>query len=452
MKALPILVRDSLTQLPKYTVAIMAALRTWKTVDGAQAWFQFVQGIPAESYLKLFRKDFWEGSFKAYGHEAMKLTTGQPLPGTVSLTKFSWALTDSKFGRYAAAWMENVHNRLSDENDNYILWKWLYYKTMLAVEHLEVYRIWSSARRKWGATDRAIWKTAGRLKSRSDMLRVKIVESANFGGVGELVAQDIAQVLMEDPVTHPDPLEVVEDFRAYYASLRAAVRDLSREVTFNQNIAAAYARLDDEDAKQTIRQVYARKFRARMGLIYIITIDNIASLLDSLDSFSDMVLALLNATNGIRQIMGEGRDDLRAKLNTIRLGFMAVMAIFSDDEEERMLGLQSLNAIPPSAVKSSAGRLERIAKLEYSRLQSGSNLKNIADDWMLILQSGDALISPPPGSDAEAFNQALDVRNRSIRMTTAAQRQAAEAQYPDPQGGVQEQASNLASQQPQNCK
>lgn len=430
----------------------MASLRHWNTDGGTRKWFQVRQALPAETYLKLFRKEFWDGAFRAYGHEALKLT-GQPLRGTLNFTKFfSWDLARTKFGQYAGEWMEKVFSRLYDEDDIQILWRWLYFKTVHAVEYLDVRRVWSRRRLKWGATDRAIWKASNKLKAKCAALTAKIIQNARFGGVDDWTVQNIAWGLLQNRVINPDPLGVLMDFRAYYSSLRALVQDLSREVIYNQNIAATYVRLDDDDAKQKIHDVYARKFRARMGLIYIITVDNIVNLLNSLDSFNGMITALLNATDGIRQIMDEFRGDMRAKLNTIRLGFMAVMAIFSDDDEERRLGMTSLNAVPRSAIVSIAARIERMAKLEYSRLTPGSSLKNIADDWMVILQSGDALVNPPPGSDGDAFNQALAARSHSVDVASHAQRQAADAQHPDPQVGVQDQVSSLTSQQPHHSK
>lgn len=232
--------------------------------------------------------------------------------------------------------------------------------------------------------------------------------------------------------------------------LRLLVRDLNREAIWNQNMAAAYARLEDVGARQTIHQMYARKFRARMGVIYIRSIEEMAQVLDSWDSYDDITLGLLSATEGVRQIMGEGRDKLRSQFKALETAFRAAMGLFcDDDEEERQLALQNLNAIPGRAMQSNAGRIEHLAKLKYSRLPPGSSLKNVADDWMLILQSGDVLISPPSESDGEVFNQALDNRNRSIYMAANAQRQAADAAHPDPQNVVQEQVMSLSSQQAQ---
>lgn len=428
----------------------MTGLARWNLERGTRAWYQMTRALPAEAYLKLFRRDFWEGSFRAIGHEAMKLNTGQPFPGTINLTEFDWDMVREKFGTHAGEWLQKAHGRLTDEIDNTILWEWLYYRTVLAVEHLEVDLIWQRATRKWGPNDAAVWKYARGMQSRTDRLRAKIIENATFGGVDDAVAREITRGLLGQPDQNPDPLEALADFRQYYSFLRIFVRNLSREAASNQNMAAAYARLEDEGTKQRIRQVYARKFRARMGLIYVLAVNNTIKMLDSWDSLNDMIISLLNATNGVRQILGEGRDELRAKLNALEVGFRAVMAVFSEaDEEEYQLGVEMLRIIPKSAVKTTARRIERMAKLEYNRLAPGSTLKNIANDWMFILQSGDTLIDPPPGSDGDVFNQALDNRNRSIDMTATAQMQAAEAAHPDPQGSVHEQVSNLANQQPQ---
>lgn len=406
------------------------------------------QDLPAETYLKLFRKDFWEVHFRAYGHEALKLVTGQPLPGIMSLSRFTWRLARMRFGSSAAEWMQKAYERLGDENDNQMLWLWLYYKTKLAVEHLEVHRTWWSMSRKWQAIDRAIWVQVTGLQRRYGVMRAKLVESVRFGGGPDVVAQNLVRRVLADPKNNPDPLSVLKGFRKFYASLREAVRDLSREAVFNQNMAAAYAGLEDNATKAIIYQVYGGKFRARMNSIYINAVDKVLDLLGSWDDFNDLIKALLTATDGVREILGEGRDDLRAKLNAIRTGFTAVVDLFSDVEAERMRGLDSMNAVPKSALKPAARRIQRMARLQYSRLRAGSSLKNVADDWMLILRSGSSLGDPPSGSYGEAFNKALFDLNRSLDSTVTAQQQAAEAAYPDSQEGVQEQVSHLAGQQP----
>lgn len=406
-----------------------------------------MQALPAETYLKLFRRDFWEGSFRAFGHEAMMLTTEQPLQATTSMTRIRWGMIKDKFGRYATEWIRNAHDRLCDENDNQVLWRWLYYKTVLSVEHLDVQRIWFSTRDHWGSTDLAIWQSAKLIKSVNEELRNYLIFRGPSDGVFDTPARRVTQTRIDSMSS--DPLEVHEWFRDLYSMLRLLVRDLNREATWNQNMAAAYVRLEDMGTQQRIHQVYASKFRARMGLIYIRSVEEMVQVLDSWDSYNDMTLALLNATDGVRQIMGEGRDKLKSQFKALETAFSAAMGVFcDDDEEERQLALQNLNAIPERAVQSNAGRVEHIAKLEYSRLPPGSSLKNIADDWMLILQSGDDLISPPPGSDGDVFNKALDDRNRSINLAANAQRQAAEAAHPDPQDVAQEQVMSLSSQQP----
>lgn len=407
--------------------------------------------LPAEAYLKLFRRDFWEGSFKAFGHQAMQLSTGQPFPGMTDLTEFDWDMAKGKFGTHAGAWMQNAFERLADETENQVLWEWLFCRTVLAVEHLDVQRTWYRARRRWGQQDVPIWKSARDIQSRTNSLRAKVIKNATFGGVDDMVAREITRELLGNPHQNPDPLEVLADFREYHGFITTFVRNLSQEAASNQNLAAAYARLEDQGTKENIRQTYAKKFRARMGLVYILAVNDTIKMLDSWDSLSNMILSLLNATNGVRQILGEGRDDLRAKLNALEVAFRAVMAVFSEaDEAEYLLGVEMLRLVPKSAMKTTAKRIELMAKMEYSSLAPRSTLNHIASDWMFILQNGDTLIDPPPGSDGDAFNQALDDRNRSIDETVTAQKQAAEAAHPDPQGGVQEQISNLVNQQPQD--
>lgn len=431
----------------------MPALAHWRKDIARPEVFNMLQALPAETYLKLFRRDFWEGSFRAFGHEATKLASEQPLQATISMgiSGSKRNALRQKFGRHAADWISNAHGRLTEETDNEVLWRWLYYRTVHSIEHLGAQDAWARARDYWGSIDLAIWRSARALKSVNDEVRTIIIDRAPSAGVFDTGPRLITRQRIRS--AHSDPLEVLQFFRDLYAELRSLARDLNREATWNQNMAAAWARLEDVGTQQTMHQVYANKFRARMGLIYIRTVQEMSQLLDSWDFHNDMTLALLNATDGVREIMDEGRDMLRSQFGALETAFGAAMGIFSDnDGEERRLALQNLNAIPPGAVKSHAGRIGRMAKLEYSRLPAGSSLKNIADDWMLILQSGGVLTDPAPGSQADAFNQALQSRNRSIDMTIDAQRQAAEAAHPDPQDVVQEQVSSLSQQQPQNGK
>lgn len=430
-------------------MAIIGCLRFWNTDYGDNLRFSITQPIPAEAYLKLFRKDFWEGSFKAYGHDSLKLRAGESLPGMRITTQFSWNMVKQKYGVYAQQWMQNAWERLKGENKTHILWRWLYYKTVLSVEHLEVYQAWKLSYRKWGETDRSMWATARAVKERHALLVTKTMENAGFGAVDDGVVVDIiAQAILAHPENFPDPLMVLVDFRAYFSALRSIIRDLSREVTFNQNIAAAYLRLSDETAKHTIYDRYAYKLRMRIEAIYIGIIDTILGLLEDLDGFNDIITRLLHVTPEIRRMLTEGRSDMRAKLDVIKQNFIMFMSVFCANIEYQKVGMQNLEAVPTSAAKNTASRLERAARWEYNRLPPGCSLKNIADDWMRILITGDALVNPAPDSEGYTFNQALAARNQSINMMTAVQRQAVEVQYPDPQGGIRDPVSDLQSQQP----
>lgn len=417
----------------------MAALRFWPTTAGMEERFYMQGGLAAEAYLRLFRRGFWDFEFFRRGHDALKLTT-EPVPSLYEWEMFSWNDVATRYGLPASQWMYYAWERLKDETDSQILWRWLYYRTVIAVETQQVNARWYRARGAWLAADRGAWVVRQRVEEAYD--RMEEAVAARRPGDGE------------DPLKHPadPPVGLVREF---FAAVASAVRYFNVEATYNQNFAANYLRLEDGPEKLSIFERYAEKMRTRIEVIYIDCVQEISNIMGYFNfAFlqNPTILRWVTRDERVTDLMVNVKDNLTARLNVTLTFFEVVRDLFSDEPQRRQVSVQQLAALPSGGTRTLAQRIERMAKFQYSSLNPNDPQKQVAEDWMQILQNGDTLRNPPKGSDGANINAQLQARTAFIDQQIISQEKALQNQIPDPKGGKAIADSGLQTQQPAEGK
>lgn len=425
-------------------MAIIPSLRSWPTIpnDTINQRFYLRGPLAAESYLRFFRRAFWETDFLRQGHDALKLTTA-PVPALLEWEAFTWRDVDARYGAAASLWMRYAWVRLKDEADTQLLWIWLYYNTVMRIEAQLVARRWAAARAEWLPADRAAWRVLLGVGAAYDALRA------------ELARRRPRADEEDDPRAWGVAPPPVEAMRALFAALADGVRHFNVEAVFVQNFAAMYVRLEEGPVKQSIFDMYAEKMRTRMELIYIAAIAAFGEILKRLDDMqtqSPRDAQWLYRDEAVVFLLGEVRCDLGFKLLTTVRFFEVVRDIFSDDPRARRVGVEQLAALPSGATRKLARRIERMARFQYGALGPGDARKQVADEWMQILQGGDVLRDPPAGSEAADINARLVARTATIDQHISAQQEALRDQIPDPTGGKVVPESGLQTHQPSPCK
>lgn len=418
----------------------MPCFRYWTTIpDTVNQRFYLRGPLAAESYLRFFRKAFWDVDFRRQGHDALKLTTA-PVPALLEWESFTWQDVDARYGSAASLWMRYAWARLRDETDTQLLWIWLYYNTLMRIEAQLIARRWFNARADWLPADRASWRV---------LLRV--------GATYKAMEAELAARL---PPADQDPLAwgvapPIEAMRLFFAAVNDAVRHFNVEAVFIQNFAATYVRMEEGPEKQSIFDRYAEKMRTRMEYVYItaiLALGNLLMLLDNIQTNSPRDAQWLNCDEGVVFLLTVIRWDLGSRLLVTLRFFEVVRDIFSDDPQRRQVGIQQLDALPSGATKKLARRIERMARIQYNTLDPNDPRKQVADEWMQILQSGDRLRDPPAGSEAANINAQLVARTATIDEHISAQQETLKDQIPDPDGGKVVPESGLQTQQPNPSK
>lgn len=132
-----------------HLVTTIAALGGWRTDSGSANRFDMKTALPRSSYLKLLSQEWWSSSFQIYGPSAIKLDQGGVVPGMVGLDIFSWRLVHQRYGPDVRSWLETVWDRVKEESDNQLLWRYLYAKTVVAVEPQGCGARWFQEQKDW---------------------------------------------------------------------------------------------------------------------------------------------------------------------------------------------------------------------------------------------------------------------------------------------------------------
>lgn len=140
--------------------------------------------------------------------------------------------------------------------------------------------------------------------------------------------------------------------------------------------------------------------------------------------------------------------DVKSKLHTVTQYFWVICDVFSDNPNRRQVGVGQLGAIPSGAARTIAQRLERLAMREYSLLNATNPVRRVADEWLAILNNGDLLRNPGPGTAATQANQQLAARVTNINAAVNAHNLAVQNSHPDPATQRQIAGQALMYQQP----
>lgn len=418
----------------------MAARTGWASDPGAPGRFLLAAPLPRDTYLRYFNQSWWDNDFRTYGMSALKFDSGSPLSplsGTLrTLESFSWALVARRYGDDAREWLSRVWDRMKEESDNQILWRYLYYRTVVATEPQACETQWYNEQVSWDEGDLAIWKDWSRLMERLGEMNEAITENADQDA-------DIVEDMADPPL---------DEFRRLFAAVRSMQAALSREATYHQNISARYLTLEEGDAKERLWTLYASKIRTRVRDLYIKIAQDLTILLESFDQVAlrtPNIAAWLRTSSDIDRMWTTDAGDLRAKVQRDMQHLQAVCDVFSDDEGRRQIGVDQLGAIPGAAAQNQAQRLRRLAMRQYGRLRATDPRKRCADEWLEILRHDDLLRAPPRDTPAWHFNRRLSTRAATIDAAVDAQKRLVQEQHPDPAAARQLAGSALMNQQPQ---
>lgn len=334
---------------------------------------------------------------------------------------FCWALVERRYGADVEEWLNKVWLRMKDESDSQILWRYLYYRTVVATEPEACETLWFEEQKNWDEGDLAVWKDYARFTDRVTELDEAIAESADPN----------ADIIMAGD---PDPL--LYECRRLFAAIRHVQAALSREATYHQNITARYIMLEEGAAKTHLYRLYASRISTRLDGLHMRIGRDVVTFLDNLSNLGTSkpnIKAWLCSDGDIDRMWNIDIADLKTKLQHILQHFQVVCNVFSEDRDRRRVGVDQLGAIPSGAAQNQAQRIRRLAMRQYNRLGADDPRKRCADEWLEILRSGDLLRNPAPGTPEWQFTQRLARRNASINAAVDAQREAVEGQHPDPQ-------------------
>lgn len=377
----------------------MAAKTGWATDPGAPGRFLLAAPMPRDTYLRFFNQSWWDNEFRAYGVSAMKFDSGSaypPLSGTLrTLESFSWALVARRYGDDARDWMRKVWDRMQDESENQILWRYLYYKTVVATEPQACEDQWYNEQANWDEGDLAIWNDWTRLMER----------------LGEMNDAITAHSDQDTDTVDGDADPPLDEFRRLFAAVRSMQAALSREATYHQNLGARYLTLEDCDAKRRLWRLYAPKIRTRVRGLYLRIARDLVALLDSFGHASlrtPTIAAWLRASHpAIDRMWTTDAADLRARVRRDARHLQTVCDVFSDDDDggddddasgrrRRLRGAAQLGgALPRAAALDQARRLRRLAMRQHGRLRPMDPRRRCADEWLAILRRGDLLRKAP---------------------------------------------------------
>lgn len=151
----------------------------------------------------------------------------------------------------------------------------------------------------------------------------------------------------------------------------------------------------------------------------------------------------------MQQLMTDDASALGTRVDNLRYHFRTVANVFHPDPAQRASAIGQLGAVPSSAAKTAAGRLQRLAMIQFNRLANDDPRKRIAQEWMQILEEGDRLRNPAPGTPAAALSAQLAASTQAVDAHINAQTQALNTHLPDPvQGAQQPGGSGLQNNQP----
>lgn len=401
-------------------------MRGWETDPGFEGRFQVLGALAMSESQKMYSKSWWNSEFVTFGPAAMKMfNTKSTIRGILNLTilhvKTLWDLAGKRYGNDVRDWLRRVWRRVKQETDNQFLWRYLFYKTIVATEAEACEQIWFVMQSYWDLADVAVWND----------------RSAVFACATELeAALDNISDRNTDSVYDWSAQLPVAEFRRLSAALWHVQSALSREATFFQNVAVSFVTLDDRVAKDELFRLYSERITVRITYLYVRVCNDVRQIVDALDNMGTScpnLTSWLFSSPDIARIWNRNAVELRERMGIISQHLVVVSGIFSADPTKRTVTIDQLGAIPSGAAHSLADRIKRIAMREYHALAPMDPRKQTADEWSHILSHGDLLREPLPHSDAAQFNQQLHGRVENIDAGVATHQRTVVDAYPDPQ-------------------
>lgn len=395
-----------------------------------------------QEYHKLFSDKWWTSDFVTYGPSAMKINnTNTSIRGVLNLTilhvRTVWDLAGKRYGIDARDWLRRVYRRMKDETENQFLWRYLFYQTILATEAEACEQVWFEMQEHWDLADIAVWNDRSAAVGRANELNAAL----------DSISDRTADVVCDQNM----PLPVAE-FRRLFAALWHVQSVLSREATYQQNVAVRFITLEDRIAKDRLFRLYSTRIRTRVTDLYLRVVHDIIQILDGLNNIGSTnanIKSWLTSAPDIARMCNRDANELRNKLRINSQYFSVVCDVFSTDATQRVSAVDQLGAIPSGAAQTLAERIKHIAMRQYNALAPTDPRRKCADEWNEILRNGDLLRDPAINSPAAHFNQRLRSRIASIDSGVAAHQLAVANSHPDPQ--MQRRISGcaaLTNQQP----
>ncbi|KAF3766937.1 hypothetical protein M406DRAFT_69114 [Cryphonectria parasitica EP155] len=416
-------------------MALMPSFRHWPTAPGTQLRFLIHSPLPTQSYLRYFSQTFWNSEVSRFGAEALKFPP-QLVSGTLDWYVFKWKHVRQHFGQAASEWIKKAWSRLKKTADCQILWRWLYFRTFAAADAQSAHHMWYFSREDWFSVDVSVWGNWKAVERAFDAMQKEIQENAPEDD--------------KNPFTYevnPPKSEI----RAFIQAVTQALAVLNREASFNQIFVLHYQRLEEGPVKEGIFNKYSSSMRRRM-LFY--SDEVIMAILRCLTFTEQGKIPLqtwkwLTRDTDISWCFAKQIPDLLSKFRTCWDFYNVTWSLFSQNPRIRQAAQKRrLGAIPSAAVNSMAERLRTVAMHQYFGLHIQDVRRRIADQWKEILEHGEALRNPAPGSQAERINNDCAARNRAIEETLAAEERAIDMKYGDEPEPAEVADAGLQEDQP----
>ncbi|CAN8100197.1 unnamed protein product [Discula destructiva] len=383
--------------------------------------------LPArDAYLKYYYKEWWDSEFQVFGLSALKMNRGKSLTG-LRLEPHDWVYVTERFGADAANWLTRIRERVRNESDSQVLWRYLYNRTVQAIEPEASRAQWWTTQLLWPGADVVVWLDYTATRDRD--IDFRDAWRAVSRGDGDRV------------LGNPPPLDGV--ITNLFKAIRHLVTSLTRDAFYHQWLASKYLQLENEVVRRYIYDTYATTIVTRVTGLHCYIASSSLKSLRRFNTFVDAYpnkMAWLFRSPVIDYLWNNERPKFIPQLENILQHFQIVVNIFSNPPapapapapaQQQQFGLDQLGLLPSGQLKTPVKRLEVLAMREYSSLDGNDARKLVADEWMRILDYGDVLRAPTPASEAAAYNQALAEVDGVLEDLDAAMAGFAQAQYPD---------------------
>lgn len=407
-------------------LTVMGCLDIWPYFTGRKLTPATLQAIPGDMIFKFFSESFWHHDMIKWGHQAMKIWPREVPRMSAKWDDFQWSYVERKFGRPVRRWMEAVYDRTWDDDEHGLVWRWLYFQTVSAVEPVVLLIRWRKHHSTWKATDKVLWTKRNDCSNRAAdalaYLQQLLAEVNAWDGVSQL------------------PAPRVEPFRDCLGAMQDMHRILAVEAGYYQIFAVDYHKQTDMTVKNDIQRLFGTRLHARLRSIHMAISNDCIQFLDDFVNIDWRVTNRLATNLQLVDLLTTGREQLRASFSALRQVLTPILASFGPGHVDFVFKREDFPGVASGSTIDLAKSIEKLARRQFTRLTGPP--RTIAQGWLSLLNSGgDIYRSPAPGTTEAAANQGLSSVADFIDGLTQAQVQAVAVQHP-----VQAQAQSV--QQP----